>query len=98
MGTYEKYKTSFDHLKRFLSFQYKLEDIYPHDLNYSFATDYEFNLKTVRNCSHNTSLNSIKNLKAFINFAERHEWIKNKPLGCYQTKLEHIEKEFISET
>ncbi|UEG49361.1 site-specific integrase [Ferruginibacter lapsinanis] len=97
IGTYERYKTSLDHLKRFLTYKYKIDDLFPHDLNYSFATDYEFYLKTTRSCSHNTSLKYIKNLKAVINFAVRQEWIKNNPIERYRGKLERIDKEFLTE-
>jgi len=67
VGTYTRYKTSLDHIVRFLNYKYRTKDLVLHDLTYSFATEYEFYLKTVRNCAHNTSLKYIKNLKAVIN-------------------------------
>ena len=96
-GTYERYKTSLDHIKKFISYKYKISDINLSDLNYSFATDYEYYLKIVRSCSHNTTFKYIKNLKAIINFAIRQEWISSNPLDRYTAKLDKIEKEFLTE-
>ena len=67
------------------------------DINYLFANDYEFYLKTIRDCSHNTSLKYIKNLKTVIYFALKRGWLSNNPLERYQAKLEKIDKEFLTE-
>lgn len=98
LGTYKRYKTSLEHIKQFINYKYKVDDIYLSELSYSFATDYEFYLKTVQQCSHNTSVKYIKNLKAVINFAMTQEWIENNPLNRYKSKLERIEKEYLNET
>jgi len=96
-GTYARYKTSLDHVTRFLNHKYKTSDIFLHDLDNSFAAGYEFYLKTVRNCSTNTTSRYIKNLKTVINFAVSRGYIPNNPIQSYKAKLQRIEKEFLTE-
>lgn len=96
-GTYERYRTSIEHTKNFILFQYHTKDISLNDLTYSFASDYEFYLKTVRKCAHNTAVKYIKNLKAVINFAVRQEWISANPLDRYKSKLDRVDKEYLTE-
>ena len=96
-GTYERYKTSLEHVKNFISYKYRISDMSMQELNLSFANDYEIYLKTVKNCAHNTAIKYIKNLKAVINYSVRNEFIKNNPLDRYRPKLDRIDKEFLTE-
>ncbi|MEI9910258.1 MAG: phage integrase SAM-like domain and Arm DNA-binding domain-containing protein [Bacteroidota bacterium] len=96
-GTYERYKTSLDHVKKFIAYKYKVNDMLLTDMNFSFANDYEFYLKTVKNCSHNTTIKYIKNLKTVIYFAIEREWLINNPLERYKGKSERVDKEFLTE-
>jgi len=96
-GTYARYKTSLDHVTRFLNHKYKTSDIFLKDLDRAFAAAYEFYLKTVRNCSTNTSSKYIKNLKTVINFAVNRGYIPNNPIQYYKAKLQRIEKEYLTE-
>ncbi len=96
-GTYARYKTSLDHVTRFITHKYKTSDILIHDVNNAFAAAYEFYLKTVRNCSTNTTSKYIKNLKTVINFAVSRGYIPNNPIQSYKAKLQRIEKEFLTE-
>lgn len=96
-GTYERYKTSLEHTQRFLKFKFGIDDITIDELNLAFANGYEFYLKTERNCSHNTTLKYIKNLKAVINFGIKQGWIIANPLNTFSGKLERVDKAFLTE-
>lgn len=97
LGTYGRYQASLDHVKRFLKYKDSTNDILLSELSYSFATDYEFYLKTERNCAHNTTIKYIKNLKAVINYAVKQEWLKYNPLDNYKGKIEKVDKGFLTE-
>src|SRR5690606_36293764 len=62
-ATHTNFKTTRSHVQDFIRFKYKVDDIEFRELNYEFVKDYEFYLKTVRNCSNNSALKYIKNLK-----------------------------------
>lgn len=66
-GTLERYQTAKSHTIGFLQWKFKISDIDILDLNYEFATEFEFWLKSVRGCSHNTSVKYISNVKKIIN-------------------------------
>ncbi|SHM70538.1 phage integrase SAM-like domain-containing protein [Flavobacterium xanthum] len=50
-GTLERYKTSLKHTIDFLEWKYKISDIEIDKINHAFITDYEFYLRSVRNCA-----------------------------------------------
>lgn len=54
--TLERYTTSKKHTQEFMKWKYKVDDMDIRKLNYQFMTNYEFWLKSVRKCDHNTSM------------------------------------------
>ena len=88
-GTLERYNTARDHTRSFLQWKHKVDDIDIKRLNFEFASDFEFWLKTVRKCSHNTTMKYIGNLKKIINSCIRKGWLAKDPfLGFKMTKQE----------
>ena len=66
-ATLERYKTSLQHTKSFIEWKYGANDIDIRQLNYEFVSQYEFWLKTLRNCNHNTAIKYIANFRKIIN-------------------------------
>lgn len=66
IGTHERFETVFNHVKSFISMKYRMNDLEFRELNYEFVTDFEFYLKTVKSCSHNTALKYITNFKKIV--------------------------------
>ena len=96
-ATLERYNTSRDHTKAFLQWKYRIEDIDIKRLNYEFVSDYEFWLKTQRNCNHNTAIKYISNFRKIINICIRRGWLQKDPfLGFKMTKHE-VERDFLTE-
>jgi hypothetical protein len=62
-GTLERYKTSYDHTKSFMEWKYACQMLDIKRLDYEFVSQYEFWLKSVRNCNHNTSIKYISNFQ-----------------------------------
>jgi len=88
-GTLERYKTARDHTKSFLQWNYKITDIDIRRLDFEFASEFEFWLKTVRKCNHNTTMKYIGNLKKIINLCIKKGWLQKDPfLGFKMTKQE----------
>ena len=67
-GTLERYKTSLSHTIEFLQWKYKVSDIEINKIDHAFVTDYEFWLRSVRNCANNTAIKYIKNFSKIIKF------------------------------
>lgn len=58
-GTMERYRTSLGHTRSFIQWKYNMDDMSIQKLDFEFVSDYEFWLKSVRNCNHNTSIRYI---------------------------------------
>jgi site-specific recombinase XerD len=97
-GTLDRYNTCRDHVRAFICWKYRMEDIDIKRLNFEFATDLEFWFKTQRKCSHNTTLKYISNLKKIVNGCIRKGWLIKDPFaGFKMTKIE-IDRQALTET
>ncbi|MCX8524571.1 site-specific integrase [Chryseobacterium formosus] len=91
-GTYERYVTARSHVKEFMKFKYNRDDFEFRELNYSFVTDYEFYLKTVRRCSNNTTLKYIANFKKIVLRAVAKDIIQKDPFILFKSKKTKLDK------
>lgn len=95
-ATLQRYVTSLDHIKNFLKHQYNLKDIPLHQIKYSFITDLEHYLKTVRKCNNNTTYKYIKNFKKIIILAIKNEWLSKDPFAKYKSSLVEVKREYLT--
>jgi len=96
-GTLERYETALSHTASFIQWKYKKDDIDILELNFEFATEFEFWFKTVRNCSHNTSVKYISNLKKIINICLKNGWLQRDPFTGYKMNKKEVIREFLSQ-
>jgi site-specific recombinase XerD len=96
-GTLERYKTALSHTVEFLQWKFKLSDIDILDLTYEFATEFEFWLKSVRGCSHNTSVKYISNVKKIINICLKNGWLQRDPFIGYKMNKREVIREILSQ-
>ncbi|WP_218024239.1 site-specific integrase, partial [Flavobacterium aquatile] len=96
-GTLERYKTSLSHTKEFLLWKYKVSDIEINKIDHAFVTDYEFWLRSVRNCSNNTAVKYIKNFNKIIKLCLANDWLDKNPFANYKSKVKEVERVYLSE-
>jgi site-specific recombinase XerD len=96
LSTVKKYKTAYKHIKNFLAYKYKLKDIPIERVNHSFITNFEFYLKSVKNCNHNSTIKYIKNFKKIIIIALSNGWIDKNPFINYKAHMKTVEREFLT--
>jgi site-specific recombinase XerD len=96
-GTLERYKTSLKHTIDFLEWKYKISDIEIDKINHAFITDYEFYLRSVRNCANNTAVKYIKNFSKIIKICLANNWIERNPFSNYKAKVREVERVYLSE-
>ncbi len=96
-ATYTKYRTTLDHTIAYLKWKFHRSDIEISAITYSFITDFEFWLKSVQNCNHNTTIKYISNLRKIINVCLKNGWLTKDPfIGFKMTKKEVI-REILTE-
>ncbi|MFP8894078.1 site-specific integrase [Chryseobacterium sp. EZn1] len=91
-GTHERYVTARSHVEEFIKFKYDKSDLEFSALNYEFVKDYDLYLKTVRNCSNNTSLKYISNFKKIVLRAVAKEIIAKDPFRMFVSKKTKVKK------
>ena len=96
-STVEKFDTSLSHLQEYIKSKCGTEDILLNEINAQFIHDFDFYLKTVRKCQHNSSLKHLKNLKKIIRIALTNDWIKKDPFYGIQFKHEETNIEFLTQ-
>ena len=96
-GTLERYKTSLSHTIEFLQWKYKVSDIEINKIDHAFSTDYEFWLRSVRNCANNTAVKYIKNFNKIIKICLANDWLDKNPFANYKSKVKEVERVYLSE-
>ncbi|WP_348797299.1 site-specific integrase [Flavobacterium adhaerens] len=96
-GTLERYKTSLSHTIEFLQWKYKVSDIEINKIDHAFVTDYEFWLRSVRNCANNTAVKYLKNFNKIIKLCLANDWLDKNPFANYKSKVKEVERVYLSE-
>lgn len=97
LNTLKRYKTTKAHLESYILKEYNVEDIQVKSIDYKFIMGFEYYLKTVRNCTHNSSIKYVTNLKKIIRIAYVHDWITKDPFANWKARLKIVDREFLSE-
>jgi integrase len=96
-STLERYETSRKHTLHFLESKYKISDIEITKLDYDFISNYEFWLKTVRNCDHNTTIKYLSNFKKIVNHCVRSGKLTRDPFLGFSMSKKEVERDVLTE-
>lgn len=96
-GTLERYTTSLKHTIEFMQWKYNVFDIDIIKIDHAFITDYEFWLRSVRNCANNTAVKYIKNFNKIIKICLANHWIDKNPFANYKSKVKEVERVYLTE-
>jgi site-specific recombinase XerD len=95
-GTYERYVTSLSHLKEFVAHHYHLTDFFVSNVNHEFVQEFDHYLRSVRNCSNNTTVKYLKNFKKITRDALAKGLMTSDPFLGYKVKLKQVDREFLT--
>ena len=94
-ATVVRYETTLRLTEEFLQMKYKKEDCYLDEVTNQFIEDFEFFLKTVRRCCHNTTSKYLMNFKKIVRIALAKGWMKKDPFAQIRFHLDPVEREFL---
>ena len=94
-GTVIRYETTLRLTEEFLQKNYQKEDCYLDEVTNQFIEDFEFFLKTVRRCCHNTTAKYLMNFKKIVRIALAKGWMKKDPFAHIRFHLDPVEREFL---
>ena len=95
VATVERYDTCLRITEEFIRNTYKKKDLYLDELPDQFVEDFEFYLKTVRKCCHNTTTKYLKNFKKITRLSLSRKWMNNDPFANVCFHLENVERDFL---
>lgn len=96
-STFGKYKTAFDHTANFIKWKYQANDLSIDKLTYSFITDFEFYLKSIRKCNHNTTVKYLTNFRKVVNICIKNTWLIKDPFFGYKMSKKEVVRDFLTE-
>ena len=96
-GTFQRYQTSLQHTRDFLIWKFKENDIDLKKLNFKFITDYEFYLKSVRKCGHNSTMKYLANFKKIVLICVKNDWLEKDPFFAYKMQKHEVDRTALTE-
>jgi site-specific recombinase XerD len=96
-GTLERYTTSFNHTRSFLEWKFKVSDMDIGKLNYEFISEYEFWLKSVRKCDHNTTMKYLSNFRKIVKRCLLNGWLQKDPFMGFKMPKREVERTALTE-
>lgn len=96
-GTYKRFKVVKKALEEFLEWKFNVKDISIKKLNFEFINDFEFYLKSERNCTHNTVMGYIKKLKKIVRQCVAKDWLDKDPFMAYKVTLRETHRTTLTE-
>lgn len=97
-GTFTRYKTVYTFALSFLQWKYKVTDMDITKLDYEFISEFEFWLKSVRKCNHNTTMQYLRNFNKIVNHCLRSGWLPKNPFIRFKMTDREVERTALTET
>ena len=103
MRTLKNYFTTKKYIDLFLKHKLKRDDIYLHELNFKFISDFEYFLRKWQPVDHhrpignNTVMKHIERLQKMIRLAVRMDWLEKDPFTTHKAKFIKVERGFLTE-
>lgn len=95
-GTLERYKTSLEHTRSFIKWKYQKQDIELKKLNYEFIAEYSFWFKSIRKCSHNTTVKYLSNFKKIVLSCVKSGWLDKDPFYGFKMVKKEVERPYLT--
>jgi hypothetical protein len=96
-GTLDRFEVLKNHVTSFLQAKYPVANISIRKVDHAVISDFEFYLKTEKNCAHNTAIKYLKNLGKVVRICMSIKWIDKDPFFGYKLKSKPVERPFHSE-
>jgi site-specific recombinase XerD len=96
-GTLERMEPSLKHSRSFLEWKFKVPDLDIRKLDFEFIADYEFWLKSVRHCDHNTTMKYLSNFRKIVNRCLQNGWLLRDPFTGFKMTKREVERQALTQ-
>lgn len=96
-ATLQKYEVTYKRLADFMKHKYNISDINMKEINHQFIVDFEIYLRTMCNCSSNTTAKFMQFFKRIIIIAKNNAWIIRDPFANYKIRIEKVDRGYLTD-
>jgi site-specific recombinase XerD len=96
-ATVKRYATTLEHTRAFINWKYQKNDIEIAALSFDFVSQFEFWLKSVRKCNHNSAIKYIGNMRKIVNYCMKTGWLPKDPFFGFKMAKKEVVREYLSE-
>lgn len=80
-NTIKRYATTLEHTKSFLKWKYGSEDLDIRKLDHETIAEFDFWLKGIQKCNHNSTMKYLSNFKKIVLIAVKNKWLPSDPFA-----------------
>lgn len=97
-ATLVRYQTALAHATSFISWKYDKKDLELKELDFEFVTDFEFFLKSKKDCAHNSAMKYIANLKKIVLGCMKKNWLQRNPFEGFEMKIRDVPRAALTQS
>ncbi|MCH7398021.1 site-specific integrase [Belliella sp. DSM 107340] len=95
-GTFKRYMTAFRHTRSFIQWKFGKPDIEIRKLDYEFLADFSYWFRSVKNCSHNTTVKYLIYFKKIVLLCVKKGWILRDPFIDFNLASKEVIREILT--
>jgi site-specific recombinase XerD len=95
--TLNRYQVAREHTRAFLQWKYNVADLEITKLNYEFISEFEFYLRSVRKCAHNSAMKYLTNFKKIVLLCVKNGWLQKDPFYGFNLACREVAKPYLSQ-
>jgi len=89
-ATWKRFETTLKHTQDFIQWKFKEPDMAVSRLNHEFLENFEFYLKSVRSCDHNSTMKYLANFKKVVLRCFKNGWLPKDPFFGFKLSLHEV--------
>lgn len=95
--THKRYETALEHTQEFIAWKYRISDLEIAKLSVEFITEFEFYLRSVRKCGHNTTVKYLTNFKKVVGQCVQKGWLAKNPFMGVKLNPKEVVREILTQ-
>lgn len=96
-ANFQKYRTTPNHLQAYLQKAYRVSDVSIKRIDHSMIERFEHFLKTEKECSYNTSIKFLQNVKKITKDCIKRGWLQKDPFANKSLSLKEVSCPYLNE-
>jgi site-specific recombinase XerD len=91
-NTIKRYATTLEHTKSFLKWKYGAEDLDIRKLDHETIAEFDFWLKGIQKCNHNSTMKYLSNFKKIVLIAVKNKWLPSDPFANFKFTKKPVQR------